>query len=256
MRGTRVVAAAGLAIGAPAAAQNTTSDSFVTFALRWSEEGGNGNGVVEPGERVLLALDVSFTNQNGLAHVIPSPNFQWGTIRGFGSGYLDLHGSGGAQGEWDLDQGHGHGVDPMWDVYGMGNGSPTNGGADVLNLQFGQFAPIPEAIVTTNPIHTIWSGLWTPSSYEARTVSFAPAGAAAAGPAIASLLLRTSGSSLGAAFVVPSHLIFEGVAVPIVPTPGALGVIALGVGVGLRRRESPRRHGGRGEEREKSTDER
>src|SRR5262249_46836588 len=55
------------------------------------------SGVLEPGERALLRLGASFTNQFALATVSPPiGTFTSGTPRGFGSGLLDLIGTASA----------------------------------------------------------------------------------------------------------------------------------------------------------------
>jgi hypothetical protein len=227
----RPVALALLAVGPGAAGQSFTPDSSITFSLRRSEHAGNGNGVIEPGESIYFALDVSFTNQNGIANFSPPVGtFGSGTVRGLGSGFVDLHGmatSGDARGTWDVDQSAGYGINPDWDVCGGDscNGSSANGGADLVNVLFAQFNPTPASIMTTNPIITIWSGLWTPASYDPRAVTFRPAGAAAGGTSIASVALRLSETAAYSVFVVPGNLLYGSATIPIVPAPSSLAAV-------------------------------
>jgi hypothetical protein len=224
-----LIAAIALA-AASAHAQSFTSDSTITFSLHWTEHNGNNNGVLEPGESAVVAFDVSFTNQNGIATFSPPiGTFGAGTVRGFGGGFLDLHGhatsGGNARGTWNLDQGFGYGVDPSWQISEQ-YGEVVNGGNDIIGIQFGQFVSTPQSINTTNPVMTIWSGLWTPESYAPRTVTFSPTGAPAAGMSIGSLWLLLTATIAREVFVSPPNLAFDSVAIPIVPAPASALLIA------------------------------
>jgi hypothetical protein len=213
----------------PAAAQSYTSDASVAFSLRWMEHGGNSNGVLEPGEGALLFIDVSFTNQNGVAAFAPNiGTFGSGIVLGLGSGFVDLHGSGGAQGDWDVERSQGYGVNRNWQIKPEFNGTSANGGAYLTNIPFGQFVATPQAIVTTNPIVAIWSGIWTPASYTARTVSFVMTGATAVSPMdIASVELELSATAVAAVLVASGNLSFGSVQIPIVPPPATTALLAL-----------------------------
>ena len=220
-----------LAAGSIAAAQSVTLESSVVFDLRWSEYMGNENGVIDPGERALLMIDASFTNQNGVAAFSPPiGSFGSGTVRGIGSGFVDLHGASASgyntRGTWNVDQSAGFGVNGEWDVTGgQGQGTSANGGADITNMQFGQLVSTPNGINTTNPIISIWTGLWTPESYEPRTVSFTVRGSVAAGASVASVALRLSPTFVASVFVPPSNLFYGLVTIPIVPAPAPLLLI-------------------------------
>ena len=141
----RLAAAISAASLAAAAHAQSTLDSTVTFALSYAEgPGGNGNGIIEPGESAVLRITVSFTNQNSTASFSPPiGNWNSGTIRGFGLGFIDLHGAanngGGAQGSWNLDQTGtpAYGTNVSWEVVGdpSGSGTPINSGADLVNIQ-------------------------------------------------------------------------------------------------------------------------
>ena len=219
-----------------ASAQSTTPDAGATFSLRWIDS-GNANGILEPGERAVLALDVSFTNQNGIASFAPPiGTFGSGTIRGLGSGFLDFHGAGGAQGAWNVDQLQGYGISSDWDIAELGNGTSANGGADLVNVQFGQFAPTPQAINTTNPIIRVWAGTWTPATYATRTVTFEPRGAAAAGTFVSSVALRLSSTNVWSIFLLPDNLMFGAVTIPIVPAPWSGAALAFALTIPHRRR--------------------
>jgi hypothetical protein len=226
-------------LGTPAAAQSFTAGSSISFALHWSEFNGNNNGVLEPGEGALLSLDVAFTNQNTVATFAPPIGmFGSGTIRGFGGGFLDLIGSanngGDARGEWNVNQNQGYGVAGDWDVtIGNGNGTPSQMGAALRTLQFGQFSP-QGFINTRNPIPEIWRGVWTPAEYSTRTVTFDVASAGITASA-GRLVFRLSTNSLADMYVTPPNLVFGSVQIPIVPDPSPLPFLAAAF-AGRRRR--------------------
>jgi hypothetical protein len=230
-----------LGLSASAAAQSFTSGSEITFALHWQDT-GNHNGILEPGESALLGLDVSFSNQFTVATFSPLiGSFGSGTIRGFGAGFIDLRGDNAAAGTWDVDQTHGYGVSPDWDLTGgSGNGAPTMGGAVLTDLVFGQTQLGSAPISTRNPIPSIWRGLWTPADYAARTVTFGSGGSPAMGNEIAYLLLRLSASSVGSPWVIPQNLNLGTVAIPIVPGSATITLLAAGLLVLRRHRPGDR----------------
>jgi hypothetical protein len=181
---------------------------------------------------------VSFTNQNTVASFTPPVGtFSSGTIRAFGAGFLDLRGAGAAGGDWDLDPAHGYGPDPSFDLLGPpGYGTPQNGGAELINIVFGQF-PQGGGFVTSNPIQNIWSGLWTPASSAPRAVSFTLGPGTASGGFGATIVFRTSGSTAAAAYCPAT---FGSVLIPIVPAPGPTALLAAAAALVARRpRRSP-----------------
>jgi hypothetical protein len=233
------VAAVALSLLArPAGAQVVTPDSSVTFTLHWSDELGNNNGLLEPGESALLWIDASFTNQNGLANVSPPiGTFGAGTIRGLGWGQFDLAGAGGAEGQWNVAQAAGYGVDPTWDLTsGSGNGEPVHNGARLSLIQFGQFPTTPQAILTTNPILKVWRGVWTPNSYSARQVTFATGTFFSTDEQPGAVCIQLSPTIVALALITwPGLLHFGSVAIPIVPAPPALVVLGALLVRGRRR---------------------
>lgn len=237
-----LTAVAGLA--AVANAQSTTSSSTISVNLSFVEVDGSGtpvanpNGTVDFGESALITMDISFTNQNTVGTFTPNiGTFGSGTIRGFGSGFLDLNGTNNAAGTWNVDQNAGYGAAADWDVTGgQGNGSSANGGANLQNIQVGQFAATPGGIVTTNPIAAIWTGIWTPGDYSARTVVFNSAGAGAAGASIASVLFRLNAGTAAGAFVTANSLTLGSVSIPVAPAPSSLALLGLGGLIAGRRR--------------------
>jgi hypothetical protein len=197
----RSIVACGLAGWVAEAGAQFTTGGTVSYQLTWRESDQNGgtlarsDGILSPGEHALLRLSVSFTGQNTVATFSPAiGTFSSGTIRGFGAGFLDLQGSNQAQGKWDVDAGHGLGVRPPWDIVGpgLGSGTPAAGGAQLLDLQMGQFPQSSSGINTTNPVQDIWTGIWTPDSYATREVVFQVLPAAASNGASSALILRVA----------------------------------------------------------------
>jgi hypothetical protein len=231
-----MTAVAGLA-GVASAQQSVTSDSTITVSLTSTDSGGNNNGIVEPGESVLLTMNVSFTNQNTVGTFNPSiGSFGSGTIRGFGSGFFDLNGSSNlGAGTWNVDPGAtpARGVDPAWDLAGA-EGTPS--GNNLVNIQMGQFPPTAGAINATNPINAIWTGEFTPTDYSGRTLSFSLAGNAAAGQFIASVMFKLNNTLAAGAFVDAQHLVLGTTSIGVVPAPGSLALLGLGGLVAGRRR--------------------
>jgi len=233
---------AAAALAAPASAQSYTPDSVAVYSLFWSELDADyqpvptPDGLLERGERALLRLNVSFTNQNTVGSFTPpAGTFTSGTIRGLGQGVIDLVGTGGAQGEWNLDPVLNLGVNLEWDLTGgAGAGTPGAGGALLRTLQFGQFPQFAFQINTTNPIETIWSGVWTPESYQPRTVEFLSAPSPLVGEAHSFVLVRTSSIFYIAARCGAN---FGAVQIPIVPAPaGTLALVGGAVALGRGRR--------------------
>ena len=228
---TRSSAAVVAALGQCCAAQaQSTTSSTVMFSLSWTESdsngnpAGNGNGILEPGENALIHLRVSFTNQNTVGTYSPFPPGNGsGTIRGLGSGIIDLHGSatngGDARGVWNVDATtfYNLGTSPNWDLLGTpaGWGTPANGGADLRDLQFGQFPGSVNSINTTNPIVDIWKGVWAPNSFAPRSVTFQSVAGTSSFGLPASVLFKTTGGLVSA--TCPA--ILGSVQIPIVPAP-------------------------------------
>jgi hypothetical protein len=236
--------AAGLA--APALAQSFTNDSSVAITLSWREatsSGGtvpNPNGELEPGEWALITMDVSFTNQFGHADFSPPiGTFTGGTIVGFGAGFLDINGSGGTQGTFNISTPQansagtsGFGVRSSWRL--AGNGTVNPGSSGIVNLQFGQFVVDPALANTLNPITNMYRMLWQPNSFASVTRRFDPVGAAIAGNEFAAVYLDLNGTVGASIYVNPANVTFRGVEFPI-PTP-ASSLILLAAAPWRRRR--------------------
>jgi hypothetical protein len=187
----------------------------------------NPNGVLEPGEAALIEMSIAFTPPVG--SFIQTPAVQ-GTVAGLGTILYDLIGTNGAGGSWT------HlGVAAGWLGW---PGEVDIGGAAVRNLSVLQ-RPAPGTMANSqNPVDSIWRGVWTPSSYAARTVIFQtdvttppPFGG------ISHLLLQID--------PVPTYNLLlnvftqhGAVHIPIVPAPGTLGVMLLMLAAcGQRRRQ-------------------
>jgi hypothetical protein len=242
MRSARIITALVAVSGAAAAASaQYTPDSTVSYSLFWSELDADyqpvssPNGVLDRGERALLRLSVSFTNQNMLAHFSPPVGtFTSGTIRGFAGGFLDLNGTatvGNAAALWNLDPSRGYGLQFPFDAVGeAGFGTPAAGGATLIGIEPLQFSGF---IHTTNPIPAVWIGVWTPESYEPREIQFRTTGSVVAGSGpFSAVMLRFSATSFGSARCDSS---LGGTMIPVVPSTG-VALIPLAPMVRRRRR--------------------
>src|SRR5262249_44108675 len=108
----------------------TTTSTFVTYSIFAQDVGGTANGVVEPGESVLIRIQLASTNQNGAGTITPAGGGSPvpGIIRGFGLGALELHGIGETSGSWDVNPAHGYGIDPAWNLTGQPIPNPSGSG--------------------------------------------------------------------------------------------------------------------------------
>jgi hypothetical protein len=233
-------------LAAPALGQSYTSDCDVTLHMAWSEADAAGdpipnpNGILEPGEHALIRIDtVSITNQGGIAHFAPAlGTFTSGTILGFASSFLDIAGTGGTVGQFNIDNppanGSGtsrFGVRPTWRLFGNGYVNRLSDG--IFDLQFGQFTSAPAAIVTDNPVTNVFRMLWTPSAFSTRTAHFQITGAEVTNAAIGEVYLGLDASLAAAARTDASHTHVGSVSIPIAPAPPTLLLAAAAV---LRRR--------------------
>ena len=234
-----LLAAAGLA---SAAGAQTTPYSTATFQVVYlGDRGGNNNGIIEPGESALLGIDVDWTGLNTTATFSPPyAGYSSGTIRGHAGGYVDLVGTGGrTDGLWDSDPNgsNAYGVQNGAFIVTGGNGTPS--GNDLIDIQWAQIPDNTLGMVHSASFHEMWLGLWTPASYEPRTVGFNLRGAGAAGPYIASVLIRIPpGQAYTRAYMPTSSTTLLGIGgIQIVPAPSTLSFLAL-FGVLARRRRT------------------
>jgi hypothetical protein len=174
MRPLLLAAAAGLTAPArPAAAQES-----VNLTLSWLEviAGTNApvpnpNGTLEPGEAVRFSISVLVTPPIGSTSTYPPPPLPGtGTLAGFAplpltclqpvrnavrrrSGFVEL--------------------DFARPRLGLGRaGSPSGSGWAFAFIQTGQFVTPGMTANSSNPIPNIWQGVWTPSVFSGRSVSW------------------------------------------------------------------------------------
>ena len=241
-----LAAAAGLAVPAVAQQPSFTSDSSVSMRLRWIDINGNSNGILEPGETAEIAMDVGFTNQFSVGTFSPPIGiFTSGTILGLGTGFINIDGMGGTQGAFLLGNNPGPpnnngttglGVRSGWFLHASDAGSINASGTGITQIQFGQFPASPELAVTRNPINRMYAFRWTPSSYAARSITFAIA--AASGNTLASVYFDLDHSVGASAYVVPANWILPPIEIPIAPAPAACAVLLIAL-LHRRRREAP-----------------
>jgi hypothetical protein len=239
---------AAVALSTPAAAQSFTSDATVTMTMSWREADLLGNplpnpdGILEPGEHALILIDsVSFTNQGGTANFSPPiGTFTSGTVLGFGSGFLDIHGSGGTVGTFNTSAPlanstgtSGFGVRGNYRVEGPSVNPAMDG---IINLQFGQFPANPGGARSENPITNMFRMLWTPTSFAPRTIRFEAAGAVVAGDTFAAVYLDFDHTVGASVYVVPANITLGSVAIPIAPAPPTLALAAAAATLASRRR--------------------
>lgn len=239
-----LTAVAGLAAMANAQAPSTTG-STMTYTLGVTVIGGNAALPLEPGESALIQLNVGISGQNTTAsYTPPSPAPGSGTIRGIGSGFIDFNGTanngGNAQGTWNTDfvnPGLGPIAD-LWDLVGSTAwGTPANSGANLTNIQFGQFPTSAAGIFTTNPVNLMYQALWTPNSYANRTVTFNIAAAAASQGNPSSVMFKTLNGTTQGVAGVNCLSAFNGISFAVIPAPSSLALLGVGgLLVGRRRR--------------------
>ena len=231
-----------LAGALPVVAQQfpTSTDCMVHYDLLWHDT-GNNNHTLEPGESADIRLDVSVTNQGGIAHFSPPiGTFTSGTILGFGTGFLDLVQFGSNQnGAYNLGRppggplnngSTGYGVRAGWRIVGdPGHGTVNPNG--VASIQFGQFVASPSAVNTGNPIPRMWATLFTPASFGV-TSGFNLLPSPLAGGFHTFVYVQLDATRLGAVSVAAT---FDSITTYIPPAPGSAVTLLL-AGVLVRRR--------------------
>ncbi len=256
MRALRIsmLALAGL-VTAASAQIITTPGISARLDLTWQEDPAyphNDNGVLEPGERALLRMTLSFSGQTTRVEFAPPiGQYSSGTILGFASAYFDVRSesveatglyNGGVTVPASSSVGpnanssgtSGYGIRGGWRLGGsVANGQPSADG----------FANTAPGISLTelplnfpNPISNMERLGWAPASYTQRTVGFSVFPAATAGSRLLGLELDLDGGTTGATTFVPLGSVALGtVNIPIAPSPASL--ILLGVcGLVPRRR--------------------
>jgi len=245
---TRVLAAAGLAAFAGIANAQSTTNATVTYALTWGDTGDN-DGVVEPGESARVRMTVSYSPASGtVINYTPSGGGSAsGTLMGFGSAFVDFS-LGGANGGTIATTGSTGGIANgragAWAVVPGGNG--TVAGDTIINVQPAQFPFNSDAfdpdnnttgVRTTNPITNIYTFVWTPASYNSRTVQVTMSPSAASNGNAAAVMVRTNPDTSLPPTAVNALFNLGSASIPVVPAPSSLALLGLGgLIVGRRRR--------------------
>jgi hypothetical protein len=202
----------------------------MTYTLAWSEVGGNGNNLLEPGEGARVKLTVTMSPPSGTAGTwatTVSPGGS-GTYRAIQAVFLDIVGAGGAEGVWtDIV------VDELFEL-GL-NGTPAAGGTRVNNINAGQLPPASGGINTTNPMVNLWMGTWTPSAYATRSVTFTTANGSANPNSQANAIIVRDPTANTTVFIGRGHDVFGSVQIPIIPAPASVAVLGAGCVWGVRR---------------------
>ncbi len=251
-----VAVVAGVAGGA-AAQFVTTPGITANLSLGWMEDpafASNNNGVLEPGERALILLNVSFTGLGTTASFAPGINqYHSGTIMGMGSLFIDIKSSSADPSglynngitspasssigpNADSSGSTGYGVRSGWRILGSpSNGQPVANG--FVHIQPGQFISDPGLVNPADPITNIDRLGWAPTSYAPRTVTFGTNGNTEAAQQVMGLLLDANGlgTTVVVAYIPVASITFGTVDIPIAPAPGGLAILTVG-GLMMRRR--------------------
>ena len=234
MKGCRIIPLAAALAGASRCAAQfpATTEATLRYQLSWQDT-GNHNGVVEPGEGARFSLTVLMTPGVGAIISYSGGGAATGALRGIGSGFIDLIGASGAQGVWT-----GMTIDENWDLTGagLGHGTPASGGAQLRNIQFGQFPVTNQYVNTTNPIVDVFEGIWTPASYAARTTGWSLSPAVPTNGIPSSVVIRPNNSGSPVEMVASLSDLGQPLSVPIVPAPPAAMLVGIAIVVAPRRR--------------------
>lgn len=204
----------------------------VVHTLRWTEvQAGNAapvaspNGMIEPGEAMMLSLSISFTPAIGTPVA-----FGGGTapLAGYRASAFDLRAVSTLGGEWShFNTSPGF----QFDLFGV----PPLPDASLRLGVLQTWHPQPWTPDPSNPIEDVWQAVWTPPTYTQRTVRFLMADI----PAIPGPPPPTSNMYVfdGANYVMtPATAILDSVEFPVVPAPGAVSLVAGGALFAGRRR--------------------
>jgi len=239
------------ATAAMASAQGQFSQGSVSYTFSFQEYDTatqlpvvGPNGQISPGESAMIIMTMSYSPANGTPITYSSTllvgSSGAGTMGGFWNGALNVNGTNSAEGTWSLSGGSGtnrRGIVPPFST-GGGNGVANPTGTTVANVQPAQFGASVDSLSTATGV-VAWRGLWTPTSYAARTVNFAGGVASLPGPS-ASLWAVDNNYSNGFDLPVVGNVpaTFGNVNVPVVPSPSSLALLGLGGLVAARRRRS------------------
>ena len=250
-----LVVAALAGIASSSQAQVSLPNASVTYSLTWENSATHDQTPLSSGQSAILHLSALMTPAPGTAgtwSTTVSPGGS-GTYRGMQALFTDLLGTsnngGTATGTWNVAQAQGYGIDPdgLWDVTGGGgNGTSTLAGARLTNIQAGQFPASQNAVNTANPATGTltsptevgyWNGVWTPSNYNTRTVTFGVVNGSANPNSQSNALIVRDPTLNSTVFVGRGNDIFgNGAAISIIPSPSSLALLGLGGLIAGRRR--------------------
>ena len=251
-----LVASSGLA--AAASGQIITTPGITAnLSLSWSEDPAfphNENGELEPGERALITMSLSFTGQFTFVTFPSTSAFTGGTILGWASAYIDIRATNGdaygiynggitvppssSTGPNSNNTGtSGYGVRGGWRLGGnIANGTPVANG--FANIGPGQLPTDPTGANTTAPLNALERLSWAPSSFAGRFTTFTVMPAVGTNNNVVGLYLDLDGGTTGGAAYIPtSSITFGHVDINVgIPAPGVLVVLSLGAMGAARRR--------------------
>jgi hypothetical protein len=204
------------------------------LTLSWSEVVAgtttpvpNPDQLIEPGEGALVHLSIAFDPPVGSPVTYQEPAIGTGTVGGFASVAFSIFNTLALGGTWSH---------PLpYPGFTAGLGIPLPDGT-LGSCTISQPYPAPgSSPIPDNPLINIWGAVWTPSSYQARQVSFRPEPALDSGRP--RLFAATGGTlpygyAYGNTVNVPTQI-------PIVPAPAAAGpVVLLALASMVRRRRN------------------
>lgn len=226
---TLTIAAALIASIAPFAAAQSL---FIDYSLSFTEvytgtttPVANPNGLIEPGESMLLQMTISFDPPVG---TIVSTPLGDGPVVGFGYMSADIvpH-PWNVQGTWTNLA-----LAPGW-LGDPGGPFPPPTGSTLVGMgvwQWPAHSGVPP--LGANPVHNIWRGVWTPHSYEEQLIGWG-INRQPGGPTFGSLLVHyandpSTGQPLYTNLNIPvANTQTNGVWVQIIPSPGAAAILLL-----------------------------
>lgn len=223
--------AAILVIGATSAARAQPGE--VTRFLIIVQDNGNANGLIEPGEsaliRVIADMGDDGVNSTGMLAVWNTlgGSGQVGPLYAFSHAFFDLNSTlNGHTGGWsDLN------IPVLKHAANIAGVAQPNG--SVAGIVAGQTCFLPQFPGNTLDPITLWSGTWTPTAYDPRTVEFAFALSATA-PVPQAVYLLAGGPQMHAVQdvwdVVTTPISFQ-----VIPAPATLILPALIAAFGLTR---------------------
>ncbi|MBL9031311.1 MAG: PEP-CTERM sorting domain-containing protein [Phycisphaerae bacterium] len=238
-----LVAAAGLASAANAQESVTYVITFSECLANTAGTPGNGNGVIDPGEGVRVAIRATITPGIGsTATYTPPPPPGTGTIAGLGSIFVDLIGTnlnGGTWSNFTRNAAANPGGIAGGGNWALGGQGTPEANGNVSAAQAGQFVLPGSTAQSQNPVGNVWRATWNPGDYTGRTASIAVVAAAAAGSNHSSILIQYGLDGNGDPQYVGKFVsgVFGNTGnIQIAPAPSSLALLGLGGLVAGRRR--------------------